>query len=257
MSPKDDITGGRQQKYELAGDGVLQARWIEDQSGQVLEISSLLHRDFMEGGKHVVMYFLVGLILIACWVLGGIVCLWVTGILGFKWQKRSWVIAVIFFVGPILLVLVFSFVGWMNSKVRPSRADILGDYKVDRGFCPGKQADWQHEIYSLKITEKWIEIRDVRTEKIWREEIDWVTWSEYRWRFKVAPAHHMIRGGPAIVREKLGYYYIFESPLYGVVRFRKEGVTMKLKLLTGVGFLLVVLMCWWLAKIFQKKCIRQ
>jgi energy-coupling factor transporter transmembrane protein EcfT len=201
-------------------------------------------------------YIFAFLILVVFWLLGGMMCLWLATLAGFRRKLRVRESVAIFFLGPLVLFLVLIFIGWANSQVKPTRGEILGDYRVDRNFYPGEQADWQHEIYSLKITEDWVEVKDARTEKVWREEIDWVAWSEYRWRFQSEPRHHMIRGGPAIVREKLGYYYYFESPLYGVVRFRKVGATMKLKILTGLGFLSLAGLCFYLVKFFEEKCIR-
>lgn len=123
------------------------------------------------------------------------------------------------------MLVVMWFVGWLNSPTIPSQSDIIGIYEVDRDFCPGPQADWQNKTYQLEITQWEAIVTDARTDKVWRYPISW----GYRYQKKYlwwiddrGSRHHMIQGGPAIVRETFGHYYIFKSPLYGDVVFRKK-----------------------------------
>ena len=124
---------------------------------------------------------------------------------------------------PVVLWLLLLAVGEVFSPVHPTKEDITGKYEIDRNFHPGRQADWQHATYSLEIFHDHLVLRDRRTTTEWKYDINWFLSPEYRWTFRdKGPRHHMVSGGPAIIREWSGYYYVFESPLYGEVVFRKE-----------------------------------
>lgn len=124
---------------------------------------------------------------------------------------------------PIMLWLVFVAIDQVFAPVTPSTEEIVGEYEIDRDFHPGPQADWQHATYSFEITRKHVTLRDRRTPTVWQYDINWFTSPEYRWKFRHdGPRHHLLADGPAIIREWNGYYYVFESPLYGEVVFRKQ-----------------------------------
>ena len=57
------------------------------------------------------------------------------------------------FAGFLALPFVVMFFGWLSSPTKPSRSDIKGHYVIDRSKYPGANADWQHQTYSLDITE--------------------------------------------------------------------------------------------------------
>jgi hypothetical protein len=113
--------------------------------------------------------------------------------------------------------------GWLASPTKPSKTDIIGRYEIDRSRYPGKQADWQNATYTLEIRDTHVIVRDARTKKIWSSSIVWFVEPEYRWNITdTGKRHHLIAEGPAIYREPFGYYYVFHSPLYGDVFFKKK-----------------------------------
>ena len=123
----------------------------------------------------------------------------------------------------LLMPVVFLGALRWNSKVKPARDDVIGVYQVDRDFYPGKQADWQYETYELEVTETHLIVRDSRASREWRYIVHWFADPEYRWTFASEdPRHHLVAEGPAIYRERFGYYYVFRSRLYGNVFFRKK-----------------------------------
>jgi len=118
-----------------------------------------------------------------------------------------------------LLVIV----GWACSPTKLSRSDILGEYVIDRSRFPGLNADWQHSVYTLVITENELILRDRRTSTVWTEPIKWAVGPEYLWSFKNQNSHHILAGGPTLFRESFSHYYVFNSKLYGNVFFCKKG----------------------------------
>ncbi|MFT6861453.1 MAG: hypothetical protein ACJAVK_000005 [Akkermansiaceae bacterium] len=201
--------------------------------------------DFHEGGVEEVM--LIGA-LVVFWVLGSGLALlvwqgvWVSkGRKGESPSDRGGVLAVL---APLIVFSILIFLGWLVSPLKPSRGGIIGKYEIDPGFHPGAQADWQHDTYTMEITRDEVVLRDARATKEWRHAIEWFDGVAYRWRFNsLEEKHHMVRGGPGIIREAFGYYYVFESPLYGEVVFRKKAgfPWWVVWVLAGVG----VGLFWW------------
>ena len=135
-------------------------------------------------------------------------------------RKRTSGIFLIFLMGlPICLFLL----SWLLNPTEPGKSDIIGHYEIDRSRFPGKQADWQHATYAMEIRHSEVIVRDSRTETKWKEPIEWLSGPEYRWKFKDrGKRHHMVAEGPSIYRRPFGYHYVFRSPLYGDVFFRKK-----------------------------------
>jgi hypothetical protein len=107
--------------------------------------------------------------------------------------------------------------------VQPHREEIIGHYEIDRSRYPGKQADWQHATYSLQISQNSAVVRDSRTKTKWEYPIIWYHQPDYRWTFRDdGKRHHMLAEGPDLYRQRSGYHYVFKSPLYGDVFFRKK-----------------------------------
>jgi hypothetical protein len=141
----------------------------------------------------------------------------------------------------------------LTAPVRPSRDEITGMYEIDRKFYPGPQADWQHDTYSLEILPDQVILRDRRTPTVWRYEIDWFTSPEYRWKFSdPGPRHHLVSEGPAIIRDWSGYFYVFESPLYGEVVFRKRKA-FPWRWFVGLGVPTGLGLAWWSKRFWQEK----
>jgi len=127
----------------------------------------------------------------------------------------------------ILLFIVVSQIAFLILRpVRPEREEIIGQYEIDRSRYAGKQADWQHVTYALQISQNSAVVRDARTNTKWEYPIIWYHQPDYRWTFRdEGKRHHMLAEGPDLYRERSGYHYVFKSPLYGDVFFRKNQTT--------------------------------
>jgi hypothetical protein len=123
----------------------------------------------------------------------------------------------------LLLIVVIQIENLILRPVQPNNEEIIGHYEIDRSRYPGKQADWQHATYSLQITQNRAIVRDSRTKTEWAYPIIWYYQPVYRWTFKDdEKRHHMVAEGPDLYRQRSGYYYVFNSPLYGDMFFRKK-----------------------------------
>lgn len=128
---------------------------------------------------------------------------------------------------PLVAVLAMPFflffLAWLFSIKTPNRDDITGRYVIDRSKWPGKNADWQHKTYTFEITGTHAIVRDARTKTVWKHRIEWSEIYEHRWGFADhTKRHHMIGNGPTLYRGRFGHYYVFQSPLYGNVFYKKE-----------------------------------
>lgn len=132
------------------------------------------------------------------------------------------------FTGTLLVLLVclpffLITLGWLSSPTNPSKSDILGHYVIDRSKWPGENSEWQHEIYTLEITEIHAILRDARTETVWKYQIKWSEVYDHYWSFATdSKRHHMLNNGPILYRERFGHYCVFDSSLYNNVFFKKK-----------------------------------
>ena len=124
--------------------------------------------------------------------------------------------------GFLALPVCLFFLSWLLSIKTPDRDDIKGHYVIARSKWPGKNADWQHETYTLEITGSHAIVRDARTKTVWKYRIEWSD-IRYRWGFADhTKRHHIIGNGPTLYRGRFGHHYVFYSPLYGNVFFEKD-----------------------------------
>lgn len=152
--------------------------------------------------------FLVYLVILACLI----------SYVATKRTKLSAVPLVVFLALPVCL----PFLSWLLSIKTPDRDDIIGQYEIARSKWPGKNADWQHETYTLEITGSHAIVRDARTETVWKHRIEWSD-IRHRWDFADhTERHHIVAKGPTLYRGRFGHHYVFQSPLYGNVFFEKR-----------------------------------
>lgn len=131
------------------------------------------------------------------------------------------------FVGSVaiilLLILAIQIADLILRPVHPDKEDVIGHYVIARDKWPGKNADWQHETYTLEITESHAIVRDARTKTVWKYRIEWSSIYDHLWGFAdYDKRHHIIGNGPTLYRGSFGHHYVFESPLYGNVFFERK-----------------------------------
>ena len=117
----------------------------------------------------------------------------------------------------------------MNTRVQLDEADIYGIYRVDPAFFPGPQADWQHDHYRITVAEDrtitLTERYDGGGAVAFSGRYEFIEGYIAAPRLCILPdqfIHHLLSDNPTLYRENWGFYYVFHSPEYGNVFFRKE-----------------------------------
>jgi hypothetical protein len=133
------------------------------------------------------------------------------------------------FLALVGLIIFSGIYGKIASPMNVDRDDVIGTYRVDRTMFPGPQANWQHDHFIL-------EIEETGTVSLMSKDINgnWHTYrrpfmpvyqANYRWRFPTEgdnTAHHVLANTPTLYREWWRFYYVFNSPRFGNMFFRKE-----------------------------------
>ncbi len=128
--------------------------------------------------------------------------------------------------GEMTLVTVSS----INSPMSVDRSDVIGTYKVDKNMFTGPQANWQHDHFTMTITdEDTLILRSLDINGAWHEYMRPIVPVQgahsYLWRFSTegdSTMHHILINTPTLHRQQWSFYYSFQSPRFGTVFFRKE-----------------------------------
>ena len=128
----------------------------------------------------------------------------------------------------------FSFITFLfilsafTEKMTIDKDDIYGNYIIDRDKCPGKQADWQYNRYRFKITkDNKIFFYITENEKIIKTiegkiEINEIYTPSPRLKIIFEePKFHITQDNPTLYRDIWSFYYVFYSPKYQNVFFKK------------------------------------
>lgn len=128
------------------------------------------------------------------------------------------------------LGLLINFIALFTTPITVDASDIYGEYEIDRNMFPGKNADWQYETYRMEVTDsnvlKLYQLKGGKVIVIYETPV--LLLDHYNnTRLKLEPGnkprHHMLRENPLMVREPWSFYYVFHSPYYGNMYFRKKG----------------------------------
>lgn len=128
------------------------------------------------------------------------------------------------------LGLFINFIALFTTPMNVGASDIYGEYVIDRTMFPGKNADWQYETYQMEITKvdelKLYQLRNGQVVETYLIPVRML--DHYRnTRLKLEPSgdirHHILRRNPLMVRRPWSHYYVFYSPHYGNMYFRKKG----------------------------------
>lgn len=120
---------------------------------------------------------------------------------------------------PSILIVLSLYQHYPITKNR-----VIGYYEIDSNFYPGKNADWQKELFSFEITEREFlfheKLKDgsIKTSK---GKIEWYRNSPpMLFRITMENAHPLIDEFPALYRGNRKFYYVFESK-FGNMFYRK------------------------------------
>jgi hypothetical protein len=131
----------------------------------------------------------------------------------------------------------FAFIGlvailYMIREARElKQEDIYGEYVIDRSKYPGKEADWQYDHFRFIITHQdsiYFCITDQkRVIKTYVGKVD------FHPSYKIPrvilsfpePRYHVVDSNPTLFRQSGSFYYVFDSPLYHNMFFKKAAWT--------------------------------
>jgi hypothetical protein len=130
-------------------------------------------------------------------------------------------------VGMIGLVILISILQIFTTKKRVKKPNIYGEYIIDRSKFPGEQANWQYENFRFEITKrKELIFHQTAGRKTIASDTAKIEFLEQyvndRIRIKKdSSMHHIIEEEPTLYRSIWSFYYVFESPKFGNVFFKK------------------------------------
>jgi hypothetical protein len=129
--------------------------------------------------------------------------------------------------GMVLLLIPFSL--FMDNYRRPihlTKADFVGDYRVDTTFYPGRNARWQYDRFGFRILESdsiiFVEINDKGTRiNVHRHPINISAGPPSLWTVTDETSSPVFQQPPTLYRGHTRFYYVFDSEGYGNMFFRK------------------------------------
>ncbi len=129
--------------------------------------------------------------------------------------------------GMVFLLIPFSLL--MDNYRQPislTKADFVGDYRIDTTFYPGRNARWQYDRFGFRILESdsiiFVEINDKGTRtKLHRHRIKINDVHPSFWSVIAETTSHVIQKPPTLYRGHTRFYYVFRSDRYGNMFFRK------------------------------------
>jgi len=126
------------------------------------------------------------------------------------------------------LGLLINFIAFFTTPMKVDAVDIYGEYEIDRSMFPGPNADWQYETYRMEITRadelKLHQMKEGRVIATYTVPVKMLRqYSNTRLKLEPGnePRHHMLRKSPIMIRHPWSFYYVFNSPHYGNMYFRK------------------------------------
>ncbi len=142
-------------------------------------------------------------------------------------KKRKALYALGILWGMVFLLILLAFA--LDQRRRPiqlTKADFVGDYRIDTTFYPGRNARWQYHRFAFRILESdsilFLAINDKGTRiNVFRHEILVGDGSHYFWNVLADTTSHVIRHPPTLYRSHSRFYFVFRSDRYGNMFFRK------------------------------------
>lgn len=148
---------------------------------------------------------------------------------------------------PILFIILANITGRWPVLRKLSPKDIYGVYRIDRGFYPGPNADWQYEHYQFEIKVNTLTLTEIDDDGA-RHQYPWeLVWSDVNtrralWSAKKAKKHHLHFESPQLFRSYGSFYYVIRSDKFGNMFFRKEGDFFRREYL--LGFVVIPMLLW-------------
>ena len=114
---------------------------------------------------------------------------------------------------------------YLRRPIPLGKSDIVGDYRIDRRFYPGPDAEWQYQHFGFRILPSdsilFVEANDNGTiKKLYKHPIQWFSGLKMRWRVIADTTSHIIENPPTLYRRGHRFYYVFHSKKFGNMFFR-------------------------------------
>ena len=131
--------------------------------------------------------------------------------------------------GFTILIFIFgSIADHYRKPIRLTKQDIIGEYRIDKTFYPGKNANWQYKHFKFYITDKDSILFVIMKEKgiplaFYKHKINFSDGPPDLWKIIADSTHHILKSQPTLYRGHDKFYYVFHSEKYGNMFFRKKG----------------------------------
>jgi hypothetical protein len=119
-----------------------------------------------------------------------------------------------------------SIAGYYRTPIRLTKQDIVGEYRIDKTFFPGTNANWQYDHYKFYITDKDSMFFVILKEKeiprtFYKHIIKYSDGPPDLWSIVADSTHHILKNQPTLYRGHDKFYYVFHSDKFGNMFFRK------------------------------------
>ena len=128
-----------------------------------------------------------------------------------------------------LTIVIFSLVLFMERLRKPislTKQDIIGEYRIDTDFYPGKNAKWQYGHFKFTITSNdslhFYETRNDTILKIHTCKLKYSSGPPYLWGVENDTTCKILKHPPTLYRGHNKFYYVIRSDNYGNMFFRKQ-----------------------------------
>ena len=113
-----------------------------------------------------------------------------------------------------------------QTPLRLTKQEIIGNYRIDKRFYPGKNTDWQYDHYRFTITPTdsiYFYLTNKNTIlKTFKGKLKYSSGPPDLWSIQSDTTYHVIKYRPLLHRGNRKFYYVFHSDIYGNMFFRKE-----------------------------------
>jgi hypothetical protein len=125
----------------------------------------------------------------------------------------------------IIIIMTGIIADHYRTPIRLTKADIIGDYRIDTNLFPGTNSKWQYDHYWFTITPNDTIIFHVTNKdtiiKTFKEKIVYSSGPPDLWKVQNDTAYHVLECPPTLFRGHKKFYYVFKSDYYGNMFFRK------------------------------------
>lgn len=128
------------------------------------------------------------------------------------------------FIGIVLFYCFLIFNVYLFSKKEVSREDIYGEYIIDRSKYSGRQSDWQYNSFKFELRNNHkLYFYEMDNGKVTKVSIIPVYFCipNHLALVKDSTRHHILSDNPTLYRETFNFYYVFKSPKFGNVFFKR------------------------------------